>query len=819
MIEDGSRGTRRGSPLLPAGVANSRRALSVSLAMVCLAAATCGLIMQPYSLVVPALVCGVITSLSAIRPLGGLTIALSLMPVADLTASTGMLYVTESDLVVLCAVAGGFLRFGVRTMPPSAGNGLPPSGLLVFSLVLLVFSYLASSLHVLASATSWDVTALSGYASPLNAARLAKGLLLGILLVCFLRSCILMSGNAAILAMRNGLVAGVVLVGVVALWERLAFTSLTDMATDYRVTASFWEMHVGGAQLDAWLALTSPFALWWLLRNRNPWMLAVLALCCGLVFYAAAVSFSRGLYGAVALEVVLLTIFSLTRASSAGTTGPSAIGPFLGVLAMVLCLAYPAFLVFETAGYRGLAALLASAAVVFGGAPFLGAMGAVQVAGHAAAGATVAVVLGWLAAFAPKGPYLVFGLSILGALALIGCLHQWRGGRENQLQRALASTLGAAVALVPAVATHWGGEVARGSAVVAALLAMVPLVVCRVAKPSLWRLDTGSVTVALAGLSVLGVAAVLGHSFFMETRFSSASADLGGRRQHWEDGLGLIESPRDWLLGLGAGSYAAAYAGLATSRLHSGEFRVFSREGRPVLSLTGPSRPADLGSLVQVSQRVSGALEPPLVAGIEIVSAEAPQGGKVPLFLGVCRKHLLYIAECTEVYIEAPPGSSRHDVVLPARGLGEETTLGVARTAVFFLGLASVGGRAEIASVQLIDAHGRSLLKNADFSDGGAWWFFSVDRHHLPFHAKNLWLHFLIEQGAIGLIAIIFMGLSAMLWISIGPGRTHPWAPPWLAALLGLGVVGLFDSVMDAPRLTALVVLMCGGALSLRSRA
>ena len=54
---------------------------------------------------------------------------------------------------------------------------------------------------------------------------------------------------------------GLLGVALATLWERLAFTGLLNLSTDYRTTALFWEMHVGGAALDGFLALTVPFAL------------------------------------------------------------------------------------------------------------------------------------------------------------------------------------------------------------------------------------------------------------------------------------------------------------------------------------------------------------------------------------------------------------------------------------------------------------------------------------------------------------------------------------------------------------------------------
>ena len=40
-----------------------------------------------------------------------------------------------------------------------------------------------------------------------------------------------------------------------------SFPGLLNFSSDYRATALFWEMHVGGAALDGFLALTVPFAM------------------------------------------------------------------------------------------------------------------------------------------------------------------------------------------------------------------------------------------------------------------------------------------------------------------------------------------------------------------------------------------------------------------------------------------------------------------------------------------------------------------------------------------------------------------------------
>jgi len=65
--------------------------------------------------------------------------------------------------------------------------------------------------------------------------------------------------------------------------ERLAFTDLLNFSADYRSTALFCEMHVGGAPLDAWLMLSFPFALASLLAARSPLARGLALVAVGLV--------------------------------------------------------------------------------------------------------------------------------------------------------------------------------------------------------------------------------------------------------------------------------------------------------------------------------------------------------------------------------------------------------------------------------------------------------------------------------------------------------------------------------------------------------
>jgi hypothetical protein len=77
-------------------------------------------------------------------------------------------------------------------------------------------------------------------------------------------------------------------------------------------------MHVGGAALDACLALTAPFALVALLaaRSRAEWALGAAAL--GLGAYATLATFSRADYVAIPLGLALTGLLQALQRRHAG---------------------------------------------------------------------------------------------------------------------------------------------------------------------------------------------------------------------------------------------------------------------------------------------------------------------------------------------------------------------------------------------------------------------------------------------------------------------------------------------------------------------
>ena len=232
------------------------------------------------------------------------------LPAASFAPWTGWVAFTEFDLVFMGAVAAGFAA--LARPAPAAGRPEAAAGSGAGMLRLLVPALLcvaAASLSLVRGFTAdGDASPgwYDGYASPLNALRVGKSMLYALLLVPLLRHEFGRSPDDTTRSVAAGMLMGTGIVVAAIVWERLAYVGLFDFTQPYRTTALFWEMHVGGAAIDGYLALAWPFAAAAMLGSRTPLRWAASALLVLLVEYACVTTFSRGLYLAVGGGLVML---------------------------------------------------------------------------------------------------------------------------------------------------------------------------------------------------------------------------------------------------------------------------------------------------------------------------------------------------------------------------------------------------------------------------------------------------------------------------------------------------------------------------------
>jgi len=99
------------------GTSGVTRVIWLLVAMLALVAAAGVTAAQPYAPWWPVIAGLPLFLLACWRPAWGAAVAMGLLPVADFTDHTGMIFLAESDFLLLAAIAGGALRFGLKPLP------------------------------------------------------------------------------------------------------------------------------------------------------------------------------------------------------------------------------------------------------------------------------------------------------------------------------------------------------------------------------------------------------------------------------------------------------------------------------------------------------------------------------------------------------------------------------------------------------------------------------------------------------------------------------------------------------------------------------
>ena len=781
------------------------------------------------------------------------------LPLIGLAPWSGWITFEELDLLALACAAGGYAALALAGFNPRAAVRVPSwRRLLSFSpLALLLLGLFAVSLLLamrrgFADAGGFSFGWFQGYHEAMNSLRLTKSFfLVALLLPLWLRA-----GKRQPHLLAQALLWGMVLAlggaSLAALAERQAFTGLLNFSTDYRSTALFWEMHVGGAALDGCLALTAPFAVLALLRERRPWRFGLLMALTVLAAYAVLTTFSRGLYMAVPTSLVVLVLLRDGQRRRAARLLGSGAGPVslplprvakLGALLMAAAFMAAAVLVFGGGGYRGLLALLGVMALLLVMPASLWLPSPAQRVTGLLMGALMAAVLtgaGWSVAMAvPKAAYVQYVLAFVVAV--------WLRSRDKPgvAQPVYACLVTASwfwlLGCMAVVAGDWGGDLGLSNALLALLLLGLLWPLFWLCAP-LWPLvDQGGRGPRAAGdrpegrewrewrhrsllftglLMASAVIASLGGGDYVRDRAASWKEDLHLRQAHWKQGLALLDTRQEWLLGQGAGRFVANHFFAGPITQHTGDYRLKAESGggAPYLVLTGGKHQLGYGELFRVSQRIAApdaAASGPVQLAVRV---RAPQDAV--LHVEVCEKQLLYIENCLSKTLPVkaqPDGAWQSGSV----DLGRATPMGgswyAPRFVTFSIAVDTTGGVLELASLNLTDGRGHALLANGDFSHQLAHWFFSSDRYHLPWHIKNLGLHVLFEQGLVGLALLGALLLMALLRLAFGRGREHALAPALAASLVGFLVVGLFDSLLDAPRIAFIFYTVLLFSMGLRA--
>lgn len=734
------------------------------------------------------------------RPRLGLFIVPALWPLADLAPWTGQIHFTESDALLLAACAGMLGHHAVRAPPRIRHRPLKhtPAGYLL--LALLAVSYLLSASRVL---WPWpDITPgfWLGYDTPANALRLIKAFPLAILycMCLFIESGT--RGRRAVDSVLYGLFAGLLLASLAALSERLAFPGLSNFSADYRTTAPFWEAHVGGAALDGWLVLTLPVLVWRLQREDRPRVAALLLMAAALVAYIVFTTFTRTTYVAALAGIAVSLYLAPRHAGEAQIGGGFSRWPGLlivNVVALTACVS-----AFSVGGYRSLAAVA-------------GALACTGLAGQTLRHSPVArTVLGGLAGLAagfaaaalstqiPKGPYVLYALAFVSTLVAVA------------LRKPAPMVLGALMAqtvLAAWVGIHWGGPDATASSVLPAALVLGLACAQSFLPRPIWAGSVRESTRLLCCIGFAAVLAVAGGSYYLKERVDAIDSDIAHKSAHFHDGIALVKSDLDRWIGLGPGQFPSAYFWNLPKAQYPGNITLRTEDDEPFLQIAGPRHVQGFGELFRITQRAPSSVTGPLQ-----VTLTARASRPTEINIELCRKWLLYEDGCTirSLKVKGDGNWGQYEAIVPGKAMYSGRWYAPRPSA---LSIIAVGATLlDLRDVSIVDLTAGELIRNGRFTEGADHWFFTSDRHHLPWHAKNLWVHLWVEHGTLGLVAWGLLLAACLGRVAVQGSRLASAGAVAAAGIAGFMALGMFDSLIDIPRLTVMLFVLCYLTLATR---
>ncbi|GHU19607.1 hypothetical protein FACS189475_07100 [Betaproteobacteria bacterium] len=322
--------------------------------------------------------------------------------------------------------------------------------------------------------------------------------------------------------------------------------------------------------------------------------------------------------------------------------------------------------------------------------------------------------------------------------------------------------------------------------------------------------------IALAGIEAF---MVFGTDSFMNSRMQQTGDDFGGRLAHWERALGALNSPADWLFGIGPGKFPSPRLQRELGVPLPGEFGLISfADGTRGARLAGPDRQLKgslPGRFFALSQRIDSVSGAAFRFSIKARSVKDDQkaGQASQALVRVCASHLLYPARCgTRIVSLMGDGWQERQVWFSGRVFQAESWWRAMLNGghgVFLISVLTPDAVIEIAEMRLATGgpEGRNLLLNPGFDEGRERWFPQSFHYFLPWHIDNLYLEFLVETGATGLIFFLWFVFRVFwrLFQACLAGRA--FSIELFSSGAGVLVLGLIVSILDMPRVATLTGL------------
>ncbi|MGB1885193.1 MAG: hypothetical protein ACPHUF_14920 [Gammaproteobacteria bacterium] len=309
---------------------------------------------------------------------------------------------------------------------------------------------------------------------------------------------------------------------------------------------------------------------------------------------------------------------------------------------------------------------------------------------------------------------------------------------------------------------------------------------------------TGILAILLAATSLTWLGA---SDTYIGKRFSTTGSDAQTRMSHWNEATSRVsESWTTALIGAGLGTFPKEQWLRVEAEQKPARYLIDKRGETTELRIHG-------GVPVYLNQKVT--LESPgeYTVSMRVKSKFSASSVSVSL----CEKTGMYSYGCENrmLTIASKDGwqtiGTRLGTERIHTGLGD--TPWHKRRPLFFAIHPAFDASFSVQSISLQNEAGAELLANGSFTEGLDYWSFTSD-DHIFWHVKNLWIHLLIEQGWIGVVAFSLFLAMILLKLTREILTGSRTALLQLAAVGGFSIVAITGSLLDAPRIAMLFFLV-----------
>ena len=284
----------------------------------------------------------------------------------------------------------------------------------------------------------------------------------------------------------------------------------------------------------------------------------------------------------------------------------------------------------------------------------------------------------------------------------------------------------------------------------------------------------------------------------MRERMVGSLRDFLAHQANWEAGLAVRDSGLATdLFGMGLGTYQRAM--LVRSPVDRPSDLVIAKDA------DGPY----LSVLVESPFFIGQKITPPKTGYFHLDLRARSAAGTVALQVSACDKVLLYSDNCRGGSVDLTGGWHDVNIAFPAEGLGAfKWWQWLARPVEFSISGSPFGQRLEVRDLHLTDDFGKELLANGNFLQGMNRWVFTDDST-VSWRMLNQYLMLLFETGGIGVVAYLALGGLAFAGGVKAAWRGAATGAAVAGSTVGFLASGLFDNVLEAPRIATLFFMVC----------